>query len=147
MDFRVFILFTVVALLGFGAVVSATLHQAGRRRLLIRLGVIAAFLLLWGLYIYKAYFLDDGLAAAATNGDIAAVKSLLARGASPNARSEGGWPAIICSQDNAAIVKLLLEHGADINVRDEQGNTALKRAKNLGYKDVVELLTKAGARE
>jgi len=38
------------------------------------------------------------------------------------------------------IVKFLLENGADINSKSIGGDTALTLAKNIGYKDIVDLL-------
>jgi len=45
------------------------------------------------------------------------------------------------------VVKLLLEKGADIHTKDKCGLTALKRAQDFGYKEIVELLKAHGAKE
>ena len=37
-------------------------------------------------------------------------------------------------------VKILLENGADRNIADIHGYTALSYAKDLGYKEIIELL-------
>ena len=42
-------------------------------------------------------------------------------------------------------VQVLVDNGADPNVTDEQGQSALSIATNLGYNDIVEMLTNAGA--
>ena len=45
------------------------------------------------------------------------------------------------------VVKLLLVKGADINVKNRKGETALMIAKDKGYKEIVGMLEKAGAKE
>jgi hypothetical protein len=42
-------------------------------------------------------------------------------------------------------VQVLVDNGADPNVTDEQGQSALSIATNLGYTDIVEILTNVGA--
>ena len=41
----------------------------------------------------------------------------------------------------------LIEGGADVNIKDNQGQIALWYAKRRGYKEIVELLRKHGAKE
>jgi ankyrin repeat protein len=81
---------------------------------------------------------DELLRSAAEHGDVAEVRSLLSRGADPNARDEhGGTPLMITvslasrqspSKDRQAIAALLLDKGADVNARDKSGHTALLMA-------------------
>ena len=52
------------------------------------------------------------------------------------------WGPKICLQ----LVDLLIEAGADINAEDGSGWTALKYAKDRGRKEMVEHLTKLGAK-
>ena len=44
------------------------------------------------------------------------------------------------------IVQLLIDKGAKVNFKAYGGNTALKTAEQKGYKEIVEMLKKAGAR-
>ncbi len=118
MDFGAFIVFglaaiATLALLPIVLVAFVRRHPL-RRPLLGGLGLMAAFLLIVGLWIYKAYFLDEGLVEAAGNGDTAAVKSLLRRGANPDSVWEDGTPAITFARQNnhPEIVAVLKKAGA-----------------------------------
>lgn len=42
-------------------------------------------------------------------------------------------------------VKALVEKGADVNVKDKEGDSALRLASNGGYKEIVQMLKRAGA--
>jgi ankyrin repeat protein len=44
------------------------------------------------------------------------------------------------------LIRLLLDHGANPNTRKNDGATPLSIAQGKGYKDVIELLKKAGAK-
>lgn len=118
MDYGIFIIFglAAIAILALLPLVIAAFVRRHplRRPLLGGLGLMAAFLLLVGLWIYKAYFLDEGLVEAAGNGDTASVKSLLRRGANPDSVWEDGTPAItVARQSNhPEIVALLQKAGA-----------------------------------
>jgi len=77
---------------------------------------------------------------AVRKGDLAAVKTLLAKGADINAKEEalGGTPlywAAMCNQLN--IVKVLLAKGADINARDLLGGTPLHVANQVNIAEVL----------
>jgi hypothetical protein len=45
-----------------------------------------------------------------------------------------------------AIVKLLVAGGADVNLADGKGVTPLAHARSHGYKEIEQVLVKAGAR-
>lgn len=40
----------------------------------------------------------------------------------------------------------MIAAGADLNIGDKEGITALRHAKNRGYKAIVDLLQQAGAK-
>jgi len=71
-------------------------------------------------------------------------KVLLARGANPNLRAEGGFTplheAALTGQSNLAL--LLLEHGADITAKDSTGKTALDHALAGKHDAVASILRK-----
>jgi len=89
---------------------------------------------------------------------------LLKAGADPNQRSHNnkGLPVLICAIrndnpknfDKVKAVKCLIEHGADVNLKGrlkgdpkEEEMSALGEAKKKGYKEIIEILEKAGAKE
>ncbi len=89
---------------------------------------------------------------AAREGQLEIVQILLDAGAEINTVVPGDENPLI----NAArygheyVVNLLITRGADVNVRAYEGTelrTALKMAKRGGYKDIVDRLIGAGARE
>lgn len=77
------------------------------------MGGVSLLLILLGWLIYQAYFLDEPLALAAFQGDTAEVKSLLSRGASPNAEFEG-HKALTSAKErgNKEMIRLLEQAGA-----------------------------------
>ncbi len=79
------------------------------------------------------------------------VKTLLDAGAKVNdADIRGMTPiqfAVSSEAQNPAVVKLLVKAGADVNAKSSVGETALDWAKKFGSKDVIAVLTSAGARE
>lgn len=76
------------------------------------------------------------------------VKMLLDKGANPNLQEKlGGAPLLfiasntqISSNKRQEVVKMLLEKGANKSLKDSKGRTALDWAKQVGNKDVVDLL-------
>ena len=64
---------------------------------------------------------NDDLIAAAKRGDVAAVKSLIARGANVNTRTNYGATALHFAADRGhlEVIKVLVEAGADVNAKDE----------------------------
>ena len=87
--------------------------------------------------------IDDSLTQALTlaaDGDLAAVRELLARGADPT-----GMPLIMAIQcDEAEIVQLMIAAGAEVNT-PFQATTPLVRAITAGYPKIVDVLLQAGA--
>lgn len=76
-----------------------------------------------------------------------AVLMLLQRGADPNAKAEGGMPALIfaAESEDTLLVKLLVLNGADMELTDTEGTTPLMIAVLNGQFDVTHYLLKKGA--
>ncbi len=88
------------------------------------------------------------LLEVAGQGDNAAVRELLDKGAYVNVRDPDGRTPLTEAVWNNKVdaVKLLLDHGADPNARKNDGATPVSIAKGKGYKEISDLLQKAGAR-
>ncbi|WP_340398315.1 ankyrin repeat domain-containing protein [Paenibacillus sp. FSL H8-0079] len=64
-----------------------------------------------------------------------------------------GWTAlleaIILNDGNAQqqdTIQLLIDHGADVNIADRDGVSPLSHAKNKGFKEIEDILVRAGAK-
>lgn len=64
-----------------------------------------------------------------------------------------GWTAlleaIILNDGNARqqeTIQLLIDHGADVNIPDRDGVSPLSHAKNKGFKEIEDILVRAGAK-
>ena len=77
------------------------------------------------------------------------VKSLLARGANANARSDSGATALLyaVSHQRSQLVEILIKAGADVNAVSNAGWSILDYEQEYGDPDgeITELLLKAGA--
>ena len=90
----------------------------------------------------------DDLNAAARKGDVAAVKALLDKGISPDAKWRYGMTALFpaAERGHIEVVKLLLERGANANASDRFYNaTPITWALNKGHVDIAALLLEKGA--
>ena len=87
------------------------------------------------------------LVDAARDGDIAAVRALLAQGASVDAAEGDGTTALhwACYRDDVETVELLLDVGADVDVANDLGATPLWAAGQNGSAATVRRLLEAGA--
>jgi len=91
--------------------------------------------------------LDQQLVEAAFVCDLMRVRTLLARGADPNARDPEGRTPIFSAVlgGSVALLGLLLETKADVNARDERGATALHIAAEEVLPEAATLLIGRGA--
>ncbi len=72
----------------------------------------------------------------------AMARSLLAAGAAPNAKQQGGFTPLQAAalHGNLDLVRLLLENGADPGLVNESGATAVDLAESGGHSEVARLL-------
>jgi len=91
--------------------------------------------------------LDQQMVEAAFVCDLKRVRTLLARGANPNARDSDGRTPIFSAVlgGSVGLLGLLLETKADVNARDEQGATALHIAAEEVLPEAATLLIGRGA--
>jgi ankyrin repeat protein len=88
---------------------------------------------------------ESRLFRAASDGDEKEVSSLIAAGASVNAREEEGETSLMyaAAAGRTEMVLFLLERGAHIDAISDNGETALVRA--VGYTETVRALLEKGA--
>ncbi|HET9716535.1 MAG TPA: ankyrin repeat domain-containing protein [Pseudolabrys sp.] len=93
------------------------------------------------------------LIAAAHLGHDEVVRRLIAAKAPLDHVNNLGWTAVIESivlgdggSRHVATLKALVDAGADINIADRSGDTPLTLARRRGFKEMVAILEKAGAR-
>ena len=97
----------------------------------------------------------DGTAliAAAHLGHVGVVKQLIAAGAPLDHVNNLHWTALIESivlgdggPRHTETLRALVSAGANLQLADRNGNTPLRLAQGRGYKAIVEILEKAGAK-
>lgn len=96
----------------------------------------------------KRKSLNAQLRDAAKDGNLTAVKALVAQGARVNAVERGSHACALTTaafQNDRDLVRLLLNLGADCNIQDEHRMTALHYAAGWGYDEMTEILLGAGA--
>jgi ankyrin repeat protein len=83
-------------------------------------------------------------------GDVRAVKTLVERGADPNARDPEGNTLLMLAASTDVLpietIKALIDRGAEVNAKRGDGRTALDLASQRGSTAIVDLLLKAGAK-
>ena len=92
--------------------------------------------------------LDGQLHGAVGDDDVAAIERLAAEGASPDAKDEGGTPAVVRAVDNghAGAVSALARLGADLDAREpDYGMAALMGAAIMGKVECARALLAGGA--
>jgi ankyrin repeat protein len=132
-------------------------HRTFVSRARIAISLIVAFAVL-GLnpspakdsprFVYRFLTPQQILFRAIKNGDIATVRKMLDRGIDINVIGSGNseFP-LYCAvyYDQPEIVKLLLKRGADVNEKTPWHDNSINRACWLGYRDIIDMLLKAGA--
>lgn len=85
---------------------------------------------------------EEALIAAAANGQVAAVQTLLDAGASVNAPDGKGTTPLMAAAygGHAPVIRLLLDYGASTTEPDLKGNTPLSLAHQHKHRQLVHLL-------
>jgi ankyrin repeat protein len=93
------------------------------------------------------------LIAAAHLGHDGVVRELIRAGAPLDHVNNLGWTALIESivlgnggSRHTATLKALVEAGANVNLADRSGATPLQLAKGRGYREMISILERAGAK-
>jgi len=110
--------------------------------------LILLFLLSLFPIIVFAQNVNDDLIAAVKKGDVEAVKSLIAKGANVNARTNYGATALHFAADRGylEVLKLLVEAGADVNAKDDfYKMPPLSMAMMRRHKEVVAYLQQSAS--
>ena len=142
----------VEQLLNAGAKVNATNHNGGTA---LMYAAISGDLRTITLLLDRGAEVDavganlwGALMVAAVKGHASIVAAFLQRGANPNLADVYGWTPLMraASRNRIATVRRLLEDPrTDIAHRDDDGATALHRAAEEGYLEMIELLVELGA--
>jgi ankyrin repeat protein len=97
----------------------------------------------------------DGTAliAAAHLGHVEVVRTLIAAGAPLDHVNNLQWTALIesivlgdGSSNHTETLRALVDAGANVNIPDGSGSTPLQLARNRGYREMVAILEKSGAK-
>jgi ankyrin repeat protein len=90
---------------------------------------------------------DQALIAAASRGDVAAVRRLLSEGATVDARDAGRRTALlVATHDNRIeVARILIAAGADVNARDAIEDSPFLYAGAEGRNEVLKMTLAAGA--
>jgi ankyrin repeat protein len=125
--------------------IAAVADDEETLRLLLQLGASAKAI--------TSRYVGTALIAAAHLGHDEVVKALIAAGAPLDHVNNLGWTALIESivlgnggARHTETLRALVQAGADVNRADRNGATPLQLARARGYRDMVQILEKAGAR-
>ncbi len=85
---------------------------------------------------------------AACEGDVVEMRSLVARGLSPQAADyEGRTPLhLAAGEGHIAVVRYLLGLSVDVNTLDRRGDSALDLASRRGFENIATILTEHGGK-
>jgi hypothetical protein len=99
-------------------------------------------LLLLGATVLGMNTPDKHLLFAARRGDLEGVETLIAQGASVEAKDNHGWGPLSWAayNDHEAMCRLLITKKASIEVKNNYGATPLMHAAQFGYEAVCKLL-------
>ncbi len=91
--------------------------------------------------------LGPALLTAASDGDTARVRELIARGADLEVRDERGRTPLVAATKNRAVdaARALIDAGADVNAKDDLQDSAYLYAGAEGIDDILELTLTHGA--
>jgi uncharacterized protein len=94
---------------------------------------------------------DEGVTLLHIITDPDAIASLVGKGADLEARDKRGWTPLmeqVTNQQNGSdVVAALLANGANPNAKGHNGESALSLARTRRDAELVEILTKAGAKD
>jgi hypothetical protein len=111
-------------------------------------------ILLWGFMTCAALIargensdVDRQMIAAATHGDLTAVKDLLAHGANVQAQDDYGWTALMAAThaNEVQVAKVLIAAGSDVNAKDKLQDSPYLYAGAQGRLEILRLTLAAGA--
>ena len=73
---------------------------------------------------------------------------LIKEGADVNIKADLDWTALMFAamRGDAKSVNNLIAAGVDVNCKTKDGETPKERAEKIGYKNIIEILKKAGAK-
>lgn len=94
------------------------------------------------------------LIPASEHGYVEVVKELLTRTEiDVNHVNNLGWTALMEAvilndggEKQQQTIQILIDHGADVNIADRDGVTPLQHARNKGFKEIEQILLKAGGK-
>ena len=125
--------------------IAAVANDEETLRVLLSLGASAA--------LVTSRYDGTALIAAAHLGHAGVVKQLIAAGAPLDHVNNLHWTALIESivlgdggPRHVETLKALVDAGASTKLADRGGNTPLRLAKSRGYKEMVQILERSGAR-
>ncbi len=89
--------------------------------------------------------LNQQLLARAAEASVADVEKLIRRGAQVNVQDRFGVTPLMEAVigNNRAVVRVLLDAGASVGIRNLRGDTALDLARELGRREIEQLLLQA----
>lgn len=101
----------------------------------------------------KDSYNGTGLIRAADRGYLAIVRRLLETPIDVDHVNRLGWTALLEAiilgggdRAHTEVVRILVEAGADVDLADSEGVTPLAHARGSGFREIVDILERVGAR-